>query len=321
MPQVPPRLTPARCAGVWTALPLSWDERDRLDEDAYVENARRVIASGVHGFYTTGSTGEFYALDFDEFRQMVDIQSELCGEAGMPLQVGCCADATRKTLRMLEYVAGKSAVGAAQVALPYWMDLGDRELTAFFTDLHRACPGLPLVHYNIPRAKRFLLGPDYVRLCDLVPNLIGVKFCFAGSHFGDLQEAIRLTPHLSYLVAEPLLASAMQLGARGCCSSLSTMNPRLMLALYTAAAGGDWATALRLQRRVGEFFAACGEFVDRLGEGSYDPVVDKALAIAAEFLTGSSRCRAPYTGWTESSVGAARIWLRTNFPDFVQSLV
>lgn len=311
------RLTSETCRGVWTAVPMFWDEDDSLDETAYIANTRRIIASGVHGLYTTGSTGEFYALDFDEFRRMVDLQAELCGEAAMPLQIGCCADATRKILRMLEYVAGRPAVGAAQVALPYWMALSDRELIGFFRDLYNACPGLPLIHYNIPRAQRFLLGPDYQRLLDVAPNLIGVKFCFPGSHFGQLQDAIRLTPQVSYLVAEPLLASAMHLGARGCCSSLSTMKPAFMLAFYAAAAEGDWTTAMRLQRRVVDFFAACAAFLDTLGEGTADPVIDKAFAVASGFLQGSARCRAPYTGWSDASVSLARAWLVRNHPDLI----
>jgi dihydrodipicolinate synthase/N-acetylneuraminate lyase len=296
---------------------MSWDEHDRFDENTYVTNAKRVIASGVHGLYTTGSTGEFYALDFDEFRRMVDIQAELCGAAAMPLQVGCCADATRKTLRMLEYAADKSAVGAAQVTLPYWMTLSDRELVRFFRDLRTACPDLPLVHYNIPRAKRFLIGPDYERLLDVAPNLIGVKFCSADQHFAQLCEAIGRTPQISYLVAETTLVDAMKSGARGCFSSLSLMNPALILRLYDAAQCGDWKTATRLQSRVTEFFAACESYVGALGEGTADPVIDKALAIASGFLTGSPRCRAPYIAWSEGNVSRARAWLSTNHRDFI----
>jgi dihydrodipicolinate synthase/N-acetylneuraminate lyase len=296
---------------------MSWDEHDRVDEDVYIANTRRVLASGVHGVYTTGSTGEFYALDFDEFRRMVDIQAELCGAAAMPLQIGCCADATRKTLRMLEYVAAKPAVGAAQVTLPYWMAVSDRELLSFFRDLHAACPDLPLVHYNIPRAKRFLVGPDYQRLLEVAPNLIGVKFCFAEQHFAQLQEAIGLTPQVSYLVAEPTLVDAMKVGARGCFSSLSMMNPALMLRMYDAARSGDWKAAAASQARVTEFFSACESFVEALGEGAVDPVIDKAFAIASGFLRGSQRCRAPYIAWSDESVRRAREWLSANHPEFV----
>jgi len=38
---------------------------------------------------------------------------------------------------------------------------------------------MPLVHYNIPRAKRFLTGPDYQSIVDVVPTLVGMKFTMA----------------------------------------------------------------------------------------------------------------------------------------------
>ena len=122
------RLTAESLHGIWAGVTMVWNEQYRFDEQTYAQNVERTIAAGVHGIYTTGSTGEFYALEFEEFCLMVDIEAELCGRAGIPLQIGCNADATHKILRMLEYTAGKPEVGAAQVALPYWMRLSDREL-------------------------------------------------------------------------------------------------------------------------------------------------------------------------------------------------
>lgn len=311
------RLTADTLRGIWAAVPMIWDERDRLDESTYAENVRRIIRSGAHGLYTTGSTGEFYALDEDEFRRMVDIQVELCGVANFPLQIGCCSDATRKTLRLLEYVAGKSAVGAAQVVIPYWMELSDREVIQFFKDVASACPELPLVHYNIPRAKRFLQGPDYQRIVDVCPRLIGVKFCFAGQHFGGLQDAIARTPGISYFVGEPLLASAMQLGVRGSYSSLIMTNPRFMLDLFAAAERGDWQRAIEMQRRAAAFSREIEQFVTNRGQPGSDPAFDKGMAVASGFLQGSTRLRAPYLGWSDDFVASVGQWMRERFPEFV----
>ena len=296
---------------------MMWDERDAFDETSYRANVQRLIHARVHGVYTTGSTGEFYAIDFDDFRRMVDVQAELCRPAGMPLQIGCCADATRKTLRLLEYVAGIAAVGAAQVVIPYWMELSDRELMQFFKDISRAFPDLPIVHYNVPRAKRFLQGPDYQRLLDVAPNLIGVKYTFASAHFAQLQDAVRLTPNLSYFVGEPLLASAMQFGVRGTYSSLVLVSPRFMLDYYDAAAAKHWDEAMQTQERIARFFAELKEHVTALGEGWIDPVVDKGLGLAAGFLTGHPRCRAPHIGWSEATVASVARVLRENYPELV----
>ena len=303
--------------GIWAGVTMPWDDQDTFDEDTYAKNTDRIISAGVHGVYTTGSTGEFYALDYDEFCTMVDIQAQACGKAGIKLQIGCCSDATRKTIKLLQYVAGKPEVGAAQVNIPYWMELNDRELLQFFKDLYNACPHMPLVHYNIPRAKRFLTGEDYLRILDVAPSLVGVKFTFAGSHFGQLQDALRLTPQLSYFIAETLLVSAMQLGARGCYSSLVSTNPSLILDMYSKAADRQWDDAIAMQQRMAKFYADAVPFILDRGEGCIDPVFDKGLAVASGCALGHQRCRPPYIGWSDETVAAMRDWLKANYPEML----
>ena len=311
------RLTADDVRGIWAGITLPWDEDDRFDETTYAANIERVIAAGVRGMYTTGSSSEFYALEFDEFCRMVDIQAELCGKARMPLQIGCCSDATARTIRLLEYAAGKDAVGAVQVNIPYWMELTDRELLAFFKDVHTACPDMPLVHYNIPRAKRFLTGPDYLKVLEVAPNLIGVKFTFAGSNFAALQESIMMTPGLSYFVGENLLASGMQLGARGCYSTLVLTDPRFALEMYAQADAGKWDQAMRMQQHATRFYGELEALLEERNEGAIDPVVDKGLSVAAGFMLGHQRCRAPYIGWSDETVVAVRGWLQQSHPEFV----
>lgn len=311
------RLTAEQVHGIWAALPLSWDERTRLDEETYRANAERIARAGVHGVYTTGSTGEFYALDPAEFRRIVDIVDEVCGRLGVPLQIGCSAPATRETLALAEYAASRPHVGGLQVALPFWMELTDREVLAFFRDLTRAVPSTAIIHYNVPRAKRFLLGPDYVRVREAAPGLVGVKFTYAGSHFNDLQAAVRLNPGVSFLVAETLLAAGMLVGAKGSCSSMVFTDPSFMLSYYAKAAAGRWEEAMAMQATVSRFYGELIPWVEARGEGAIDPVFDKGLAIASGCLAGSPRTRAPYLGWSDETVAAVRAWLREHYPQFL----
>ena len=311
------RLTSNKLFGIWAGVTMSWDKDFRFDEDIYAQNVQRCLKAKVYGVYTTGSTGEFYVIDYDEFKRMVDIVAGLCGRAKMPLQIGCCSDATHKTIQLMEYAASKSVVGAAQVNIPYWMELTDRELLQFFKDISKACPDLPLVHYNIPRTKRFLNVDDYLRILDVAPNLIGVKYTFAGSNFTALQDCLIKTPQLSYFVAENMLVSGMLLGAKGCCSSLVATNPKFTLDMYAKAKAGKWDQAAKMQKHAQTFFNDAAAFIEARGEGSIDPVFDKGLAVAAGCLLGHQRCRAPYLGWSDETVKAVRKWLGKNYPEFV----
>ena len=66
------RLTAEALRGIWAGMTMSWDEQDRFDEVSYRTNTETMCKAGVHGIYTTGSTGEFYAIEFDEFRRPAD---------------------------------------------------------------------------------------------------------------------------------------------------------------------------------------------------------------------------------------------------------
>lgn len=311
------RLTSDTLYGIWAGVTMAWNEDYSFDEKTYAKNVQRSIESGAHGLYTTGTTGEFYAIEYDEFCTMVDIVSELCGKANVPLQIGCCADSTNKVNKLLEYANSKNGVGGVQFVLPYWMEMTDREVTQFFKDLYKACPEMPLIHYNNPATKRFLTGKHYQKLQEVTPSLIGVKYVYAGSHFAALQEAIRLTPKLSYFVVESLLASAMQLGARGCYSSLIATNPAWVLDMFAKAQKGQWEQAIAMQRNVSKFFAEMESFAEENGQGLSDPAADKGVAIASGCFVGHQRCRPPYIGWTDEFVEQIRKWMIGYYPEYI----
>ncbi len=311
------RLKAVELQGVWAGLTLSWDENFQFDEKIFAKNVKNATASGAAGLYTTGSTGEFYALEFDEFQRMVDIVSEICGKANMPLQIGCCSEYTAKTIKMLEYASSKKEVGAVQLVIPYWMKLDDREILQFFKDIFNACPDMPLVYYNIPRAKRFLHGNDYLEILKVCPTLIGVKYTYAGTNFAALQSDMMLTPDLSYFVSENLLVSSMMIGAQGSYSSLVSTNPNYTIAMYEKAKEGLWKEAIKMQQHISTFFNDSFEFINNRNEVIIDPVFDKGLAIAAGCVIGHQRCRAPYIGWSDETIIALRTWLEENYPEFI----
>jgi len=310
------KLTAETLKGIWVGITLPWNEDYSLDEASFRENIRRIALFDVAGIYTTGSTGEFYALDWPEFQHMVDIFMEVMGPTGLPTQIGCNADDTRDVLRMVEYAAKKGA-GAAQITLPYWMDLTEQEMLGFFRDVYQTAPELPLVHYNIPRAKRFLLGPDYLRVLEVAPSLIGVKFTFVDEHFAELQIATQLTPNLSYFVIEFFLASAMQVGARGCYSSLVSTNPHFMLKMFQLGEERKWDEAMSMQARLAQFARDREQLRQKLGIGGMDPVSDKGMVAAGGLFVGHQRTRPPYIGWPDEAVAEVRKFWLEHYPEFI----
>jgi dihydrodipicolinate synthase/N-acetylneuraminate lyase len=132
-----------------------------------------------------------------------------------------------------------------------------------------------------------------------------------------LQDALIATPNLSYFVAENLLVSAMQLGARGCYSSLIATDPKYLLDMYEKSSNNQFKEAIEMQKNVASFFNEAEEFVEDLGGGTCDPVFDKGLSVAVGCLAGHQRCRPPYIGWSDETVKAVRRWVTENYPEFI----
>ncbi|MBI3991444.1 MAG: dihydrodipicolinate synthase family protein, partial [Candidatus Omnitrophica bacterium] len=168
-------LTQDNLIGMWAGLPVAWNDNDTLDEAAYREDVVRCCKAKVHGLYTGGTTGEFYAMDFEEFKTITDITIDEAKKGGISTQIGCSDTYTRGVIRKVTYAAKKQADGI-QVTLPFWLALRDDEVIQFFKDIASAVPGMPIIHYNTLRAKRILDVKMYQRIKDEVPELIGVKW-------------------------------------------------------------------------------------------------------------------------------------------------
>jgi 4-hydroxy-tetrahydrodipicolinate synthase len=84
-------LTTETLQGLWAGLPVPWNARDEVDEDALRENVRRVCQAGAHGVYTHGTTGEFYAQTVEEWQLVARATVEECRKLGTLSQVGCTA--------------------------------------------------------------------------------------------------------------------------------------------------------------------------------------------------------------------------------------
>lgn len=195
-------LTRENLKGVWAAVPTPWNEEEKFDEAIFRENVVRLCEAGVHGVYTTGSTGEFYALDFEEFKRMVDAFSKETKNKKVLTQVGCTSINTRDSIKMIRYVEEKDIDGV-QVAFPFWMKLRDEECIKYFKDINQVCPNIGIIHYNIMRSKRFFHGKDYKKLVKEVPNLVGTKF--TSTNFGEWMGLMIDAPELCHFTGEPFL--------------------------------------------------------------------------------------------------------------------
>jgi len=311
------KLTKQTLRGIWAGITLSWDENYELDEGAFRENLRRLVEIRPHGIYVFGSTGEFYAVNDEEFCWVVDIMVEEVSPSGIPTQVGCNGLATREIIDKLKYAQAAGADGG-QVALPSWMKLTEQEIVQFWHDISQAVPDLPLISYNNSRTKWYMYAEQYRQIIDVAPNLIGIKW--SGSPELDLQrlaETVAVTPQLAHFLGEANLLKGMRVGIQGCYSAWIFAWPRRTMQIFNLADQGNWEDAEDVFQSCMEVENFIDSMIEEFGLGMMDPVADKGRGVLCGFLVGHQRTRPPYLGWPDETMQIMRQRMRDRFPDFM----
>jgi len=300
--------------GPWAGLPVAWTDDDRFDEATYREDVARCCNAGIPGVYTGGTTGEFYAMEFDEFQAVARATVEECRRRGTPVMIGVSSTYTRGALRRAEFAAELGA-DAIQVALPFWMPVGEQQIVPFFRDVASAGAGLALSVYETTRAKRSLTLDQHRTLHEAVPQYLMVK-ANAGTPGATPEGCAALSKFVNVFVGENRWGELGPRGARGSCSSMVYWNPRVILDVWSKVAQQDWQAVAEWSRRI----CALHEFlVNEYGpQGLTDTAYDRLGGLASGFLKTSLRSREPYPSVTDSNVIALRDWYRSHFPEMLQ---
>ena len=126
--------------GPWAGLPVAWAASGRFDETTFRGDVRRCCEVGIPGVYTGGTSGEFYAIEIDEFVEITRAAVEECHENGTPAMIGCSATSTTGAVRRAE-IAAELGADAIQVTLPFWMEVGEGQIVEFFRTVADASGG------------------------------------------------------------------------------------------------------------------------------------------------------------------------------------
>ena len=306
-------LTRDTFTGPWAGLPVAWTDDDQFDEETYRADVARCYKAGVPGVYTGGTTGEFYAMELDEFKAVAKATVEESHAHSKPAMVGCSSTYTLGAVRRASFTAELGA-DAIQVALPFWMEVGDAEIVPFFTEVTEAADGLPLSIYETTRAKKTLTLDQHRAVKDAVPTYLMVK-TNAGTVGATPKGCRELSEFINVFVGERLWPTLGPQGAIGCCSSMVYENPRVTLSIWQLVVKKNWAALEKSMAR----FRSVDKFYEELGQRGYtDTAYDRLGGAATGFLKTSSRSRGPYPSATEEDVKTLRELYREHVPEMLE---
>lgn len=308
-------LTRETFRGPWAGLPVAWTDDDRFDEATYRSDVARCCDAGVPGVYTGGTTGEFYAMELDEFQAVSRATVDECHAHNKPAMIGCSSTYTLGAQRRAEYAAGLGA-DAIQVTIPFWMEVDFKGIAQFFVDVSRASGGLPLSIYESTRCKVTLSIDQHRAIYSQLPNYLMVK-ANAGT-VGSTPDGCRsLSEFVNVFTGEGLWRQLGSCGVAGGCSSMVYWSPRVCLSLWEAVEAGNSDVLSQLSEPVSRLFAFLhAEFGTR---GYTDTSFDRLGGLASGFLKTSLRCRGPYVSVTPADVEILRDWYAAEFPGMLHT--
>ncbi len=308
-------LTRETFIGPWAGVPVAWCNDDSFDEATYRSDIARCCNVGVPGIYTGGTTGEFYAMEFDEWKAITRATIEECQLRGKPAMIGCTSTYSLGAMRRAAFAA-ECGADAIQLALPYWMEISDESIVPFFAEVAEASGGIPLSVYETTRAKKTLTVDQHRAIKDAVPNFLNIKA--NANTVGRTTAGCReLSEFVNVFVGENELARLGQFGAIGSCSSLIYWNPHVILSLWQQVVQRNWANADAICLRINQLF----RFLDEAfgPKGLTDTALDRMGGTAGEFLQCGLRSRGPYPSATVEDVKILIRWYREHFPDMLAS--
>jgi 4-hydroxy-tetrahydrodipicolinate synthase len=132
---------------VITAIVTPFDERLRVDEDAFVSLMAYLAANGSDGLVVCGTTGEASTLSDEEHLGLIELAVRERPD-GVSIIAGAGSNDTRHAAQLTER-AGELGVDAVLSVTPYYNRPSRRGILAHYEAVS-AASSVPVVLYNIP---------------------------------------------------------------------------------------------------------------------------------------------------------------------------
>ena len=254
--------------GIIPAVITPMNEREEVNEEALGAIIDRLISKGVHGIFTVGTTGEFWALSQEEKRRIFKRTVEYTA-GRVPVYVGTNADSTRETV-LLSVCAEEAGADCISVLTPTFISPTDGELFQHYAAVAKAV-NIPILLYANPGRTGVGLSVDLAaRLAEVFPNIAGIK-----DSSGDLTlttEYIRKCPEdfRTIMGRDTLIFAGLLHGVAGAIAASANIAPEIGVAIYEHYIRGDLEKAREYQDRLAPLRLAfsLGSFPVVLKEGA-----------------------------------------------------
>lgn len=247
---------------ILTAIPTSFRADGALDLDGSRAIFEHVARSGNEGGFVLGTTGEFPAIDDEEFRDLIAQASEIIAPTmRMVVHVG-----TPSTFESRRRVRIAKSLGAREFAAitPYYLPTSDDAMVAHFSAIADEIGDGDLYVYIYPARSGNAVSPDLLVRLAAIPGVVGLKASELSLEEIAAYRAVVPDGFVIYTGADRDLIAAGEVGAQGVVSGVSSVLPKPFRALAAAAESGDAAAIAAAQEQVDDVVRVIGGDMPRM---------------------------------------------------------
>lgn len=217
---------------------------NKLDEEVFIKQIKRINGTGVSGFVVNGSTAEFVQLSIEEQKRAIYLVAEH-KDNDKKLIASACTGNVVDTIDIAKYA--KSVGGdAVLVCPPYYFTYNENEIKQYFIDVADNSP-LPVILYNIPFFTQQISLNNAYELFNH-KNIIGTKD--SSGNMKRLMHQIDVTKDKEIDIltgTDDILISALFAGCVGSFTAFATIYPKEISELYKAMEDKDYERAREIQ--------------------------------------------------------------------------
>lgn len=207
-----------------------------------------MIDGGVHGIFAIGTTGEFYALTNDEYREVLEVTvDQVAGR--VPVYAGANAIGTREAIQLADIAGKVGGIDAISVLTPYFVSVTQNEIYDHFKSIADSTDMNVIMYDNAPKTHVTIKPATVARLAD-VKNIVGMK-----DSTGDLTNTADIIGRTTrvgkdfhaMMGRDSLIHAALCYGATGAVAAAANIAPALCASIYDKYMAGDIQGSLDAQ--------------------------------------------------------------------------
>ena len=226
--------------------------KNTIDVDNLKIGVDQMINDGIDVITTTGSFGECYNLDWDEYKTLA-VAAVDAVKKRVPLFIGATSPNAREVVDRLKFVQDIGGDGTL-LGVPYYDAQSPEYMADFYTQIAAMFPKLAFLIYHNPVNHKVKIPVSVFPRLVKYPNIVGMK----DSH-RDTREFVRLIEiirgKISVMTNQAQMFPYHKMGAAGCWSIDSWMGPWPVLHLRNLVRAGNDQEAIQV---VSEIMDAAG---------------------------------------------------------------